>query len=216
MRRLLYSLLGSTLFHGALLWVPFPMSAGGAGEDTLQPVRVDLVYVSRTEAPKRVSRQPAKTEKPEADSRAKAAKTRPKPKRPEAPTRFEIRVAKTVPTAPKRVNPTPARTRPAAKMRPKRPRPEPTRPPELTAKAKSAEDTRPEHAAATARKPADETRGNARAVTEEHLTRGVAKKTPANHGPQPGAGFSPARYAQTVPPAIPERRAGPDGRAPRC
>ena len=213
MRRLLYSLLGSTLFHGALLWLPFSMSAGGAGEEALQPVRVELMYAPRSEAPKQVSQQPARAEKPEADSRARAKKTRPKPKRTEALARSNIRVAKTVPTAPKRVNPSPAGTRAAAKVRPKQPRPEPARSPEPTAKAKPAEDTRPEHAAATARKPAGETRGNAGAVTEEHLTRGVAKKTPANHGPQPGAGFSPARYAWTVPPRYPgkARRAGWQG-----
>ena len=213
MRRFLYCLLGSTLFHGALLWAPFPMSAGGAGEDAFQPVRVELVYAARAEAPKQVSRQPAETEKTEADPRAKATKTLPKPKRPEAPERSAIRVAKAAPKAPKRVNPAPARMQPAAKARPEQPRLEPARSPEPTAKAKPAEDTRPEHAAVTPREPAGGTPGNAGAVTKEHLNRGLTKNTSPDRGLEPGAGFSPARYARTVPPRYPgkARRAGWEG-----
>jgi len=212
-RRFLYCLLGSTLFHGALLWAPFPMSAGGAGEDAFQPVRVELVYAPRPQAPKRVSRQPARTEKPEADSRARAAKTRPEPKRPEAPARRGIQVAKAAPTAPKRVDPAPARTRPAAKARPEQPRPEPAHSPEPTAKVKPAENRHPEHATATARKPGAETHGTAGAVTKENPDRGFAKKTSPDRGLGPGAGFSPARYARTVPPRYPgkARRAGWEG-----
>ena len=210
--RLLYCLLGSTLFHGALIWAPLPMNAGSAGEDALQPVRVELVDAPRYEAPRQVARQPVLTERPKAASPAKATKTPPKPKRPRAPARPVIRVAKAVPTASKRVHPTPARTRPA-KTRPEQPRPEPAPSPEPTGSAKPPEDTRPVNAAAPAWEPAAGNRGNVGAVTEEHLTRGLAKKTSPDRGLAPGAGFSPARYARTVPPRYPgkARRAGWEG-----
>ncbi len=213
MRRLLYSLLGSTLFHGALLWMPFPMSAGDAGEDTLQPVRVELMYAPMSEAPKRASRRPAQAKTSNAAPLAKAAETRPKPKQPQAPARSVIQVAKTAPEAAKRVAPTPARTRPAAKMRPKRPRPEPARPPEPAAPAKSAEAARAADATVPARKPTGETGGNDGAVTNEHLSRGLANKTSPDRRPGTGAGFSPARYARTAPPRYPgkARRAGWQG-----
>ncbi len=165
------------------------MNAGSAEENALQPVRVELVDAPRAEAPTQVARQPAQTGKAKATSPAKAVKTPPKPKPPQALAPPVIRVAKAVPTAPKRVAPTPARTQPAAKMRPKQARTGP------------------------AREPAAEDRGNDGAVTEEHLTRGLANKTPPGRRLKPGAGFSPARYAHTVPPRYPgtARRAGWEG-----
>ena len=213
MRRLLYFLLGSTLFHGALMWVPLPMSAGGAGEDAFHPVRVALVDDPRSEAPKRAARPSAKTERPEATSRAGATKTRPNPRPPQATARSGVRVVKAMSTTPKRVDPKPARTQPAAKMQAKQPRPEPARTPERAAAAKPAEDPRPADATAPGREPAGETGGSDGAVTKEHLTRGLAKGTSAERRLEPGAGFRPARYARTVPPRYPgkARRAGWEG-----
>ena len=208
MRRLLYCLLGSTLFHGALLWVPFPMSAGGAGEDALQPIRVELMYASRTETPKRVARRPVQAEGPKAPPRANVTETRPK-----APARAAIRIATAVPEAPKRVDPTPARTRPAAKMPPRRPRPEPTRAPGPTAAAKPRDSAWAAGPAAPGRNPAGEAGENEDAATREPPNRGLAKRTSPDRGFDRAAGFSPARYARTVPPRYPgkARRAGWEG-----
>lgn len=210
MRRLLYCLAGSTLLHGVLLWAPFPMSAGGAGEHALQPVRVELMYAPRSEAPKRVSRRPAR---PKAAALARAARTRPNPRQTQAPARSEVQAVKAAPAKPERVGPTPARTQSAVKMRPKPPRPEPFRSPEPTVAAKPAEDARPAKTAASARKPASNTGSNDGVVTKEHLTHSLAVKTTADGGLGPGTGFSPARYARTVPPRYPgkARRAGWEG-----
>ncbi len=204
-RRFFYCLLGSTLFHGALIWAPLPMNAGTAGEDTLQPVRVELVDAPRSEAPKQVSRQPVHFATPRTAAPAKATQTPPKPKRPRAPGRSGTRVVKAAPTTPKRIDTMPARTQPAAKMPSKPDRTGPERSPAPATAAKSAENG---GRAAPARKPPGET-----AATKAPLPRALAKKTVPGRGVEPGAGFSPARYARTVRPRYPgkARRAGWEG-----
>lgn len=117
MRRLLYCLLGSALFHAALLWVPLPMSAGGAGEDDLLLVRVRLVEAPRSDAVKRSLRQ---DERAEPHERARQARTEPRRVTPE-PSRAELRpaarVAEVAPVRSKRVKPAPVRTKPSAESR---------------------------------------------------------------------------------------------------
>ena len=109
MRRLLYCLLGSTLFHSVLLWVPFPMSAGGAGENALQAVRVRLVDPPRSEA--RVSEPTGPPRRAVKSQQAKAEKPRPMTKRPQAASRPRTQVVKALAEAPSPVPSEPTRSR---------------------------------------------------------------------------------------------------------
>ncbi|MDE0030507.1 MAG: energy transducer TonB [Deltaproteobacteria bacterium] len=98
MRRLLYCLLGSALFHAALLWVPLPMSAGGAGEDDLLLVRVRLVEAPRSDA---VKRSPRRDERAERHGRVRQARTEPRaaPEPQRGPTVVRKKAEPTQPTA---------------------------------------------------------------------------------------------------------------------
>ena len=149
MRRLLYFLLGSTLFHGALLWVPFPMSAGGAREDALQVVRVRLVDPPRTEA-----------SKPTGQPRAPRRRDRPRPQGRRRQRSRGLnpgpgpRWSRCRPKRRARLDSEPGQVKTVAKKPPKRVRPEPAKPRRTETAAKAAENPRITAAGVTARKPA--------------------------------------------------------------
>ena len=140
MRRLLYCLLGSTLFHGVLLWVPFPMSAGDARENALQAVSVQLLEVPGTDARKRVSIPPGQPEKPGKARQAKAREPRAKTKQapPAPPSRTSV--VEPPPATKKPVRPAPAPMQRVATAPTRQTRPEPAKTPE----AGSGSETRGE------------------------------------------------------------------------
>ena len=204
MRRLLYFLLGSTLFHGALLWVPFPMSAGGAREDALQVVRVRLVDPPRTEASK-------PTVQPEGPAKARPAKAaRPATtKQPRVETRPRTPVVKALAQTPSPVDSEPGQVKTVAKKPPKRVRPEQARPRRTDTAAMAAENPRITAAGVTARKPARRDGS----VKKPQLARGVAPAASTGGDIQTTVDLSPVRYARTVKPRYPRkaRRAGWEG-----
>ena len=208
MRRLLYFLLGSTLFHGVLLWVPFPMSAGSAGKNALQPVSVQLLDVPRTDARKRMSEKPERLRQLQKTRQAKAKNPRSPRERPKATTPARTRIEKTRPVAPIPVNNAAIRPQPQA-------RPKPARPSSPTATATPAKNLRPAGVSAPVPQPQGETGGDRNAATEASLAPSVAPKTPGGHGVKAAAGFTPVRYARTVKPRYPgkARRAGWEGTA---
>ena len=204
MRRLLYSLLGSTLFHGVLLWVPFPMSAGGAGENALQAVRVRLVDPPRSEA--RVSEPNGPPRRAVKTQQAKAEKPRPMTKRPQAASRPQTRVVKALPEAP-----SPTRTRTVATKPTRQARPEPARHTRPGAAAKAAGNLQLTGPRVPEREPRDQ--DGAGAANESHLARAAAPATPDSGELKAAGGLSPVRYARTVKPRYPgkARRAGWEG-----
>ena len=211
MRRLLYCLLGSTLFHVALLWMPIPMSAGDARENALQPVRVQLLEVPGTDARKPVSIRSGQPEKPrkarQANAREPRAKTKQAPPAPPSRTR----VVEPPPATKKPVGPAPAPMQRVATDPRRQTRPEPAKPPRPAAVAKPAGNVPPASASAPARKRRGEGEGNSKAASE--VTRAVAPKPSAGEGVKARAGFTPVRYARTVKPRYPgkARRAGWEG-----
>ena len=209
MRRLLYCLLGSTLFHGVLLWVPFPMSAGGAGENALQAVRVRLVDPPRSEA--RVSEPNGPPRRAVKTQQAKAEKPRPMTKRPQAASRPRTQVVKALPEAPSPVPSEPTRSRTVAKKSTRQARPEPARHTRPVAAAKVAGNLHLTGPPVPAREPRD--RDGADAANESHLARAAAPATPDSGEIKAAGGLSPVRYARTVKPRYPgkARRAGWEG-----
>ena len=204
MRRLLYCLLGSTLFHGVLLWVPFPMSAGGAGEDALQAVSVRLVDPPRTEAAG-TSGQPERTAKAKP---AKAARP-PTTKQPQVEPRSRTPVVEALAETPRPVDPDPGRNETVAKKPPKRVRPEPARPRRTETAAKAAENFHITAPGLTARKPADQDGS----TKQSQHARSVAPAASAGGDIKTTVDLSPVRYARTVTPRYPRkaRRAGWEG-----
>ena len=204
MRRLLYFLLGSTLFHGALLWVPFPMSAGGAREHALQVVRVRLVDPPRTEASK-------PTVQPEGPAKARPAKAaRPAtPTQPRVEPRSRTPVVKVPAETPSTLDSEPGQVKTVAKKPPKRVRPEPARPRRTETAAKAAKNPRITAAGVTARKPARRD-GSGK---KSQLARSVAPAASAGGDIRTTVDLSPVRYARTVKPRYPRkaRRAGWEG-----
>ena len=208
MRRLLYCLLGSVLFHAALLWVPLPMSAGGAGKDDLLLVRVRLVEAPRSDLVKRMSRR---EELAERNGRARQARTEPRRVVPE-PRRAEpnttLKASKAAPATSKPAA-TPARTEPASETSqtppvataPARakPVPEPRRTPPVVRRVEPAQRTAEATGTVRPKRGIDGARDIIRATPAEQITA--------------GAEFSPVRYARTVKPRYPRkaRRAGWEG-----
>lgn len=210
------------MFHAALLWVPLPMNAGGAGEDDMLLVRVRFVEAPRSDAVKRRSRG---DERAERNERARQARAEP---------RLAAGVSKAAPVTLKPVVPTPVLTKPPTEARtrttsvaavPARTKPDPE-PPQTPRVAWRAESVRPtvEAGAAAARKQRD-TGEDARGATGNPLktavsgskrevdgARNIARGTPAEQITA-GAAFSPVRYARTVKPRYPRkaRRAGWEG-----
>ena len=209
MRRLLYCLLGSTLFHVALLWMPFPMSAGDAGENTLQAVRVRLVDPPRSEA--RVSEPNGPPPRALKTRQAKAEKPHPVTKGPQAASRPRTRVVKALPEAPSPAAPEPTRTRTVAKKPTRQARPEPARHTRPVAAAKAAGNLHRTGPRVPAREPRD--RDGAGAAKESHLARGAEPAIPDSGEFKAAGGLSPVRYARTVKPRYPgkARRAGWEG-----
>ncbi len=204
MRRLLYFLLGSTLFHGALLWVPFPMSAGGARENVPRVVRVRLVDPPRTEATKPTGR----TESAAKVKPAKAARPA-TPTQPRVEPRSRTPVVKAPAQTPSPVDSEPGQVKTVAKKPPKRVRPEPARPRRTETAAMAAENPRITTAGVTARKPARRDGSG----EKPQLARGVAPAASAGGDIQTTVDLSPVRYARTVKPRYPRkaRRAGWEG-----
>ena len=209
MRRLLYCLLGSTLFHGVLLWVPFPMSAGGAGENALQAVRVRLVDPPRSEA--RVSEPNGPPRRAVKTQQAKAENPRPMTKRPQAASRPRTQVVKALPEAPSPVPSEPTRSRTVAKKSTRQARPEPARHTRPEAAAKAAGNLHLTGPPVPAREPRD--RDGAGTSNESHLARAAAPAAPDSGEIKAAGGLSPVRYARTVKPRYPgkARRAGWEG-----
>lgn len=192
MRRLLYCLLGSALFHAALLWVPLPMNAGGAGADDLLLVRVRFVEAPRSDAVQRKSRR---DERAERNGRALQARTKPRHVAPETP-----RVARRAePVRPTLEASADVATRHAVSDNP-------TKIPSITAAARKQRDTGGD---GTENPLKTATAGSKREVGG---ARNIARGTPAEQVTA-GAEFSPVRYARTVKPRYPRkaRRAGWEG-----
>ena len=211
-RRLLYFLLGSTLFHGALLWVPFPMSSGGAGESIAEPLRVRLVAAARPEArpaahtapPGQIERLPA-TPRPESRTPPAAKKQSP------APEPERITVARAQPAETKEAAPAPATTPPVAKEPPRKTSNKPSRRLVPAAEPVAAADSRPAEAAAPAPEPrVGESTG---AAADARLARGVAPGKSSAPEIEAAAALIPVRYARTNKPRYPgkARRAGWEG-----
>ena len=217
MRRLLYCLLGSTLFHGLLLWAPFPMSAGGAGEPAARPLRVRLVAESAAEPGRRVSERARQSRRPRKVSQAKARKSPAATGRPKTAPRDRTRTVAALPAAPRPADPAPTRTEPVAKEarkeQPRRARPEPPGASKQAVGTRSAADLRPAIAPVPARDPGGNAGGDETAARETRLARGVAPEKSATVRVEGAAGFSPVRYARTVKPRYPgkARRAGWQG-----
>ncbi len=230
MRRLLYCLAGSTLLHGVLLWVPFPMSAGNAGDTPPRPLRVRLVAEALPIAsgPGEKARSPvgtpqAKTENrtsagkpPPAKARVRpraagtvalASKPTPATKRPTVTARSGPEAARVVGVAPKPAVPSPVRTKPVM-QNPGGPRLADTGPPAAVEPVKTVDAA---GTPAPARKTRGETGGGA--ATSTRLARGVTREASAVRKAGATPGFTPARYARTVTPRYPRRarRAGWEG-----
>lgn len=228
MRRLLYCLAGSTLLHGVLLWMPFPMSAGSAGDAPPRPLRVRLVAEALPTAsgPEENARRPVRApqvktpaDKPsQADARirprtagtvALTSKPTPATKRATATARSGLEAARVVGVAPKPAVPSPVRTKPVM-QKPAEPRLTDTEPPAAVEPAETVD------AAATpapARKTRGEMGGGDAAATSTRLARGVTREASAVRKAGATPGFTPARYARTVTPRYPRkaRRAGWEG-----
>ena len=210
MRRLLYCLLGSTLLHAALLWLPPPMSAGGAGGNPLQPLRVRLLSAPApdTAARKRVpgpSERPARTRKaPPAD----AVKPAPAPKRRPAATPVRTRVATARRPAEEKVQGTSPPKQPAPEQR-QQTRMEPARSTKSSTEAEPEEEVRAASAPSRAPELRNESGGDA--PREALPARKTASKAPPGTGA--ATGFTSARYARTVKPRYPgkARRGGWEG-----
>ena len=238
MRRLLYCLAGSTLLHGVLLWMPFPMSAGGAADAPPRPLRVRLVAEalpiasgSREKARSPVAAPQAKTvnrtpagEPPRANARVRpkatgtvAVATKPTPatKRPTATTRSGPGAARVAAVKPKpayasRIRATPVMQKPA------KPRRVDTEPPATRTPAAAEEHVETVDAADTPT-PAQKTLGGVDsdddAATATRLARGVTREASTIQKAAASPGLTPARYARTVKPRYPRkaRRAGWEG-----
>ena len=228
MRRLLYCLTGSILLHGVLLWVPFPMSAGGAADAPPRPLRVRLVAEALPAAlgpgenargPVRASQAKTPAGRPQqADARvqltaagtsAVASKPAPATKRPTAAARSGPKAARVATVNPKLADASRIRARPVLQKpaKPRRADPEP---------AATEEPVETVDAAATpapARKTRGEMDSDAAAATSTRLARGVTREASAVREAAATAGFTPARYARTVKPLYPRkaRRAGWEG-----
>lgn len=195
MRRLLYCLAGSTLLHGVLLWVPFPMSAGGAADAPPRPLRVRLV----AEAP------------------PPASKPTPATKRRTATTQSVPGTPRVAAVKPKSAAASRVRARPVV-QKPAKPRRADTEPPAtrtLSAAVEPVETVDAARTPAPTRKPRGETASDAAAATSTRLARGVTREASAVRGAAATPGFTPARYARTVTPRYPRkaRRAGWEGTA---
>ena len=217
MRRLLYCLLGSTLFHGLLLWTPFPMSAGGAGEPAVRPLRVRLVAESAAEPGRRVSERARQPRRPRKVSQAKARKSPPATERRKTTPRARPRIVAALPAAPRPADPAPVRTEPVVKEQrkeqPRPARPDPPGPPKPAAATRPAADLRPAIASVPERDPGGNAGGDETAAREARLARGVAPEKSGAASVDRNAGLSPVRYARTVKPRYPgkARRAGWQG-----
>lgn len=196
------------------------MSAGGAGENAYQPVRVQLLDAPPTEPRKRASEPPEQRVRPATAPRAKAAKPRPEKERRQAAARPRTRVA---PLPQKPVKTAGVRTRAAAKKPPPRPERQ-AEPAQTTRPATAPTPAENIHAASaparvTAPQPPRESGGHgtapeqATAPKPAPIARGVAPAGPAGRSVGAASGFIPARYARTVKPRYPgkARRAGWEG-----
>lgn len=198
MRRLLYCLLGSALFHALLLWVPLTMNTGGAGEDDLLLVRVRLVAPPKSDA---VKRSPRRDEGVVRDGRARQARTEPRhvaPKPSGVTRRPAARVSEGALVTPKPVAAAPDRTKPATEARTRTT-------PVAAARAPTRPAPEPQRASTVVRSPP----GTVRPNREVGSVRNIARGTPADQVTT-GADFSPVRYARTVKPRYP-RKARRDG-----
>ncbi len=240
MRRILYCLAGSTLLHGVLLWVPFPMSAGGAADAPARPLRVRLVAVALPKAlrPGENARRPiraphTKTAGPTlTDKRARvdirvrprvagtvalASKPTPATKRAMAATRSRPEAARVAAVKPKSADAAPVRTRPLVRE-PAKTRRADTEPPATRTPAAAQQPVETVDAAGTPA-PAQITRGETggadEAETSTRLARGVTREASAVRQAAATPGLIPARYARTVKPRYPRkaRRAGWEGTA---
>ena len=226
MRRILYCLAGSTLLHGVLLWVPYPMSAGNAGDVPPRPLRVRLVAEALPTAPRpeenarrpvrapqvktpvdRPSRADARVRPRTAGTVALASKPTRATKRPTATARSGAKAARVVGAAPKPAVPSPVRTKPVM-QNPGGPRLADTGPPAAVEPVKTDDAA---GTPASARKTRGETGGGA--ATSTRLARGVTREASAVRKAGATPGFTPARYARTVTPRYPRkaRRAGWEG-----
>ena len=234
MRRLLYCLAGSTLLHGTLLWVPYPMSAGDAGDYPPRPLRVRLVAEALPAAPglEENARRPVRAprgktpaDKPaRADARVRprtagtialASKPTPATKRPTATARSGPEAARVAGVAPKPAVPSPVRTKPVVQG-PAKPRRADTGPPATRTPAAAEEPVETVDAAGTpapARKTLGRVASDDAAATSTRLARGVTREASAVRKAGTTPGFTPARYARTVAPRYPRkaRRAGWEG-----
>ncbi|MCY4486211.1 MAG: energy transducer TonB [Deltaproteobacteria bacterium] len=219
MRRLLYCLLGSAVFHAALLWVPLPMGAGGADADDLLLVRVRFVGAPASDA---VKRSPPRNEQTKRHGKARQARTDPRrvtSQPPRAEPLPPARVSKATPVASKPVvaatRPKPAtepsRTKPVAAT-PARtePAPKPRRTRALVRREEPAQPDTVEGADGAAADPLNA--GTVPSDQEAEGARDMARGTPAAQVTA-GGEFSPVRYARTVKPRYPRkaRRAGWEG-----
>lgn len=204
MRRLLYCLAGSTLLHGVLLWVPFPMSAGGAADAPPRPLRVRLV----AEAPPAASG-------PKTGTVALASKPTRATKRPTAATRSGRRVVRVATVKPKPADASRVRARPVV-QKPAKSRRADTEPPATLTPAAAEEPVETVDAAGTpvpSRKTRGEMGSDAAAATSTRLARGVPREASAVREATAAPGLTPVRYARTVTPRYPRkaRRAGWEG-----
>ena len=215
MQRLLYFLLGSTLFHGALLWMPLPMNAGGAGQSINEPLRVRLVAAARPEARPAHTERPGRTERPPAARQPRLRTPPAAKKQPPAPEPERITVARARLAETKEADPGPAAKPPVAKEPLRKTSNKPSPRPEPPAKPLATADTRPAEAAAPAPKPrVDESTGGG-AAGPAQLARGFAPGKSAAPRIEAAAALLPVRYARTTRPRYPgkARRAGWEGTA---
>ena len=209
MRRLLYCLLGSALLHGALLSLPFPMSAGGGGKTGLQPLRVRLLDAPRTETGQpqppfrravnaRSARDPKRQDAPERPRALSRTRTKPASRSSVAPAtlREPSAAGRTARTGRKNVP-----SRPGRVMR-RAPAPARAASPTVTPPAPSPARTT----------PAESGHGRGTAAGVE-AARSDERKTPASPGLKTAVAFAGVRYARVFKPEYPRRarRAGWEG-----
>ena len=193
-RRLLYCLLGSALCHVALLWVPLPMTAGGAGKNDMLLVRVQLVGAARS-AVKRKPRRDERAERDDRHERARQARTEP---RRTPPVARRAAPAEPIVEAGAATLTKPAVSRDSTR-RPIRAARGPRKPPNTVERNRGAPEN-PLYGATL--------RSNREGAGAHNIARG----TPAEQVTA-GAALSPVRYARTVRPRYPRkaRRAGWEG-----
>lgn len=214
--------------HGVLLWVPFPMSAGSAGDAPPRPLRVRLVAEALPTAPgpEENARRPVRAPqvKTPADKPSRAhARVRPgtagtvalssKPtratKRATATARSGPEAARVVGVAPEPGVPAPARTKPVM-QEPAEPRLADTGP---AAAVEPVETVDAAGTPAPVRKTRSGMDGGDAVAKSTRLARGVTREASAVREAGATPGFTPARYARTVTPRYPRkaRRAGWEG-----